>query len=58
MCVADASTAIFGGSLSTITTGAGYFILGYYACVFEGFLVSLTGALDLDDFFKLKNRHV
>lgn len=43
LAVADLGCAVFGGLLTTVTNGMGYFSLGRVGCVLEGFSVAFFG---------------
>ncbi|XP_072335238.1 vertebrate ancient long opsin a [Scyliorhinus torazame] len=47
LCLADFLVSLTGGSLSFITNLYGYFVLGAWACVLEGFAVTFFGIVAL-----------
>lgn len=46
LSVADFLVSLTGGTISFLTNLKGYFYLGYWACVLEGFAVTFFGKLD------------
>lgn len=46
LSVADFLVSLTGGTISFLTNLKGYFYMGYWACVLEGFAVTFFGKLD------------
>lgn len=46
LSVADFLVSLIGGTISFLTNLKGYFFMGYWACVLEGFAVTFFGKLD------------
>lgn len=46
LSVADFLVSLTGGTISSLTNLKGYFYMGYWACVLEGFAVTFFGKLD------------
>lgn len=46
LSVADFLVSLTGGTISFLTNLKGYFFMGYWACVLEGFAVTFFGKLD------------
>lgn len=46
LSVADFLVSLTGGTVSFLTNLKGYFFMGYWACVLEGFAVTFFGKLD------------